>query len=341
MRKRILLILAVALLCGSCEKLFMEEDMPSDAVSSFNYLWQKVDQQYAFFDVKGVDWDSIYNVYIGEVGEGMGNDSLFRVMSKMLNTLNDGHVNLISSFDVMRCHQVYERMVAQSNIDVNSVILQYLTVDYHSSAGFRHHSIRDGEVAYIYYPSFSNSAPTATLYRILQGYPNAKGAILDIRQNGGGNIENVWNILKVLPSEGKLLYYTQIKNGPGHDDFTTAEQVWMPEPDHIGDNPVYDKPVVVLTDRGSYSAASFFALCSKRYDNVTVVGDTTGGGLGLPAGGYLPNGWRYRFSITRTIDYQGVNWENGVPPDEVVLLDRSLLPIDNVIERACDIILDK
>ena len=71
MKKRILLILAVALLCGSCEKLFMEEDMPSDAVSSFNYLWQKVDQQYAFFDVKGVDWDSIYNVYIGEVGEGI------------------------------------------------------------------------------------------------------------------------------------------------------------------------------------------------------------------------------------------------------------------------------
>lgn len=339
MKHRLIIIAIVLAFFPSCEKVFMDDDISSDAVSSFDYLWQKVDQQYSFFDVKGVDWDSIYNVYRPQVFEGMTNDSLFRVMRAMLNLLNDGHVNLVTPFDVMHSRQVYEQMIAQSNIDLNTVILNYLTVDYHSTSGFRHHSIRNGKVAYLYYPSFSNSASIASLALILRGYPNAVGAIIDIRQNGGGSIENVWNILKLMPNNGQLLYTTQIKNGPNHNDFSTAEKVTAPPVSE--DYPAYPKPVVVLTDRGSYSASSFFALCAKEYSNITVVGDTTGGGLGLPASGYLPNGWRYRFSITRTLDPRGVNYENGVPPDEVVILDKSRLPlgIDNVIERACDIIL--
>ena len=44
-----------------------------------------------------------------------------------------------------------------------------------------------------------------------------------------------------------------------------------------------------------------FALSTTAYDNMFCVGDTTGGGLGMPNGGELPNGWRYRFSVTRTL----------------------------------------
>ena len=60
-----------------------------------------------------------------------------------------------------------------------------------------------------------------------------------------------------------------------------------------------------------------------------------GGGLGLPNGGQLPNGWRYRFSITRTLANDGRNYENGVPPDTVVRLIPGQTTQDNVIEQAC------
>jgi hypothetical protein len=74
------------------------------------------------------------------------------------------------------------------------------------------------------------------------------------------------------------------------------------------------------------------------YDNIRLFGDYSGGGLGLPNGGALPNGWTYRFSITRTIALDGGNYENGVPPEEHVLLDPSCTAqgIDNVIEAAAD-----
>ena len=56
-------LVLLALSFASCERAFMEQDEPKDPVSVFDYLWNKVDQQYAFFDVKGVDWDSVREVY--------------------------------------------------------------------------------------------------------------------------------------------------------------------------------------------------------------------------------------------------------------------------------------
>lgn len=323
----------------SCEKVLMDKDMTGDAVTSFDYLWTKFDEQYSFFDVKQVDWDQIYSKYRPMVYEGMSDDSLFRVMGAMINELNDGHVNLSSPFDIAHSHEVYDRMYADGNFDLNTVIVNYLTVDYHTTAGFHHQALRNGQVAYILYTSFSSNASTAALSKVINSYPKARGMIIDIRQNGGGEIENIWNILKLMPSNHQLLYSTQIKSGPHHNDFAPLETVTAPDNNTGYDT--YDKPVVVITDRGSFSAASFFPLCAKEYSNITVIGDTTGGGLGLPAGGQLPNGWLYRLSITRTLDKDGHNYENGVPPDEVVKLDRSLLASgkDNIIERACDIIL--
>ena len=92
----------------------------------------------------------------------------------------------------------------------------------------------------------------------------------------------------------------------------------------------------MLTDRGTYSSGSFFTLMAKAIPNMMVMGDTTGGGLGLPNGGQLPNGWTYRCSITQTLDVDSNNYENGVPPDVRVVVDKLRLAqgIDDVLEAA-------
>jgi hypothetical protein len=71
------------------------------------------------------------------------------------------------------------------------------------------------------------------------------------------------------------------------------------------------------------------------------MGDTTAGGLSIPAGGALPNGWYYRFGVSRTIAPDGINYENGVPPDHVVFLDPAATASlrDNIIDSACHWIL--
>ncbi len=330
-------ILLVALSLVSCEKTFLRNPDQS-ATTVFEYLWQRVDGQYSLFDVKNVDWDSVHGVYAPQVKGDIGDDSLFRVLANMLNTLNDGHVNIVSPFDASRSEEMFLHTYGRRNIDPNVVMLNYLGPRYHAAGGFAYNTLRGDSVLYIRYSSFSNSAATATLNTILKRYPHAAGVIFDIRQNGGGALENVWNILSLMPAMHTHLYTTQIKSGSAHDDFSDAEKVYSPFSN--GDNEPYRKPFIVLIDRGSYSASSFFALCSKGYDNMMLVGDTTGGGLGLPNGGELPNGWLYRFPVTRTIAPDGCNYENGVPPDSVVMLasEATAAGQDNIIETAADII---
>ena len=338
---QILLVCLMTTTLFSCERIFMEKESPDDPVHVFNYLWNKVDQQYAFFDLKGIDWDSVYQVYGPRVNNDLDDDSLFRICAAMLNTLRDGHTNLISNFDISRNDSVYYKMVAEKNINPDLVLLNYLTLGYHSTGGFSHNSIRDGKVAYLRLSTFENAIDDNTLLYLTERYKDCQGMILDLRQNGGGLVSNVKEMLSIFDNHGQMLYQTQIKSGPGHHEFTDLTTVYadtvclLEEP--------YTKPVAVLIDRGSYSATSFFSVCTQGYDNILLFGDYSGGGLGLPNGGELPNGWNYRFSITRTLANDGGNYENGVPPDVRVLLDPAYTAqgIDNVIETAADWILSK
>ena len=332
----ILFLLLIGVAATSCERAFMEKDEPSNPVDVFDYLWNKVDQQYAFFDVKGVDWDSVREVYRPMVDDDMDKESLFEVCAAMLNTLRDGHTNLISSFDVSHNDSVYYKMYAEKNIDADVVVLNYLTVNYHTTAGFAHNAIRNGHVAYVRYSSFQNSITESAWKYIVDRYKDCDGMILDLRQNGGGSVDNIRMMLSIFDNHKQPLYRTQIKSGPGHNEFKELTTVYATD-SCILEQP-YTKPVAVLIDRGSFSATSFFALCTMGYDNIKLFGDYSGGGLGLPNGGALPNGWTYRFSITRTIALDGGNYENGVPPQKRVILDPAYTAqgIDNVIETAAD-----
>lgn len=73
---------------------------------------------------------------------------------------------------------------------------------------------------------------------------------------------------------------------------------------------------------------------AKALPKVVLVGDTTGGGLGIPNGGQLPNGWLYRFSVTQTLTLsKSPDFENGVPPEIRVLFDWITLKKDEILER--------
>lgn len=338
MKTKIIISASIILLffLGSCEKIAFEKQMENTPINNFNLLWSEANHKYAFFDHKEVDWDSLYVVYSEQISEDMSDTALFNVMASMLNELKDGHVNLVSPFNISR----YDiTLLGNVNINTRLVKENYLGDNYYSTGGFRHNFIKDEQIAYILYPSFSESIISDyELDFIMDRYKNTKGIIIDIRQNGGGYVSNVFKLMSIFSDDERLLYSTQIKSGPYEDNFTLLEEVYATK----SGRDIYEGKIAILTDRGSYSASSFFSTCTYAYENVFLVGDTTGGGLGLPNGGQLPNGWTYRFSITRTIAINGENYENGVPPDYTVLLsdDAAQTGIDDIIEFAAERILE-
>ena len=324
------LIICIAL-CSlfSCEKALFEEDMAStDPKINFEYLWKECNEKYSYFELKNIDWDAIKSKYEVKIFDGMSQDSLFNVLGAMLTELKDDHTNLISNFNVSKFGVKY---LGQDNFDWRIIEDHYLNQDYYTSGPFKHNFIDNGNIGYVRFASFPGTIDGANFGFVLNRYKNTKGLILDLRENGGGAVSDVFNLLNRFVESKTLINYSRIKSGPEHNDFSEDEPVYISPYNGIR----YKNKVAVLTDRGTYSAGSFTALATKALPNLMLIGDTTGGGLGLPNGGQLPNGWFYRFSVTQalTLD-KNPDYENGVPPDIKVLFNWGDLTKDEIIERS-------
>ena len=117
--------------------------------------------------------------------------------------------------------------------------------------------------------------------------------------------------LEIAKLEKYLVGYIRHKTGPGHNDFSDPEPVYQEPSNSIR----WQKKAVVLTNRRSYSATNDFVNTMRQFPNVTTMGDTTGGGSGLPFSSEIPNGWSIRFSASPMFDPDMNQLEFGIEPD--------------------------
>ena len=160
------------------------------------------------------------------------------------------------------------------------------------------------------------------------------GLIIDVRNNGGGNLTTAEKVAARFTNEKVLTGYISHKTGPGHQDFSEPKPVYLePAMDRVR----WQKKAVVLTNRRSYSATNDFVNSMKQLPLVTVIGDKTGGGSGLPFTSEIPNGWSIRFSASPMFDPEMNQLEFGIDPDIKVNISTEdyARGIDTIIEEAC------
>ncbi len=333
MKKLISAYLIIFIFFTSCEKAFIKPDEKNTPSNNFNLLWTEINEKYSLFDIKQICWDDIYTKYYPMIDDNMHDTSLFNVMDKMLYELQDGHVNLSSFFNISRNWDW--KLNSPPNFNWDIIERNYLKKDYKITGPFRNKEI--DSVGYLYYSSFSNTVSDSHLSFIFNEFRNSKGLIIDIRNNGGGSLSNARRIAGRFTKEKLLVGHERVKNGPGRNDFSAPEPIYTEPAEDLS---VFKKPVVILTNRGSYSASTFFVLYIKEFPNVTIIGDTTGGGGGLPISNELLNGWTYRFSSTSTTDINGYNIEKGILPDiNVNMSDTDIQNgIDTILEEAISFI---
>ena len=94
--------------------------------------------------------------------------------------------------------------------------------------------------------------------------------------------------------------------------------------------------MVVLVNRHAYSATNDFINSMRYLPLVTLMGDKSGGGSGLPFSSELPNGWGVRFSASPHLDAEGQHIEFGIDPDVKLDMDADdeARGIDTMIEAA-------
>lgn len=326
----IVLIAAIMLLVVSCVP---ENEFENTPKGNFNALWTIIDERYCFLDYKneeyGLDWDKVRKKYSSRLTSDVNNIGLFEILTDMLSELRDGHVNLYYTADVGRYWSWKEDYPA--NFDMK-LVEKYLGTDYKISSGI-YYKVLDDNIGYLYVGDFSNTIGESSLDAIISMLSVCNGLIIDVRDNGGGSVENARTLASRFTNKDVFVGYIMHKTGPGHSEFSE------PEKRYIETNKYHlrwQKPVVVLANRGSYSATNSFVSDMKCLPLVTVMGDVTGGGSGMPMSSALPNGWSVRFSASPMLDVDGNHIEFGVAPDIAVSLDETAAQkgVDSIIEYA-------
>lgn len=106
---------------------------------------------------------------------------------------------------------------------------------------------------------------------------NVESIILDVRENGGGNLSDLTTYMASLIRQPVQLGYTRVKEGMGRLDYSAwSPFVINPADRHLST----EKPIVVLADIHSASCAELTTLLIKSLPNGTFIGERTFGATG-------------------------------------------------------------
>ena len=326
-----LLIVPIIVLSVTCSCI-EEEKFSDNAYGNFQALWKILDEHYCFFSEKNIDWNAIREKYSRQVNEGMNYQQLFEVLTNMIGELRDGHVNLYTSFDMGRNWSWFEDYPINFS---DTLYNKYMGKDYKIAAGLRYKTL-DDNIGYIYYGSFNDSFGEGNLDEVLMELAPTRALILDIRKNAGGLLTNAEKLAARFTNKEVLVGYMRHKTGRGHNDFSSLKEQHIKPSKGVR----WQKQVLLLTNRSVFSAANEFVKYMKCFPQVTIIGDQTGGGAGLPFSSELPNGWGVRFSACPMYDVNKQCTEQGIAPDHFVSLTQEdfLKGKDSIIEYARNLV---
>lgn len=304
--------LLLAALCG-CHEV---EEYADDPRGNFEQLWTILDEHYCFFEQKNVDWNEVHTRYGAMISDRMTDEELFGVCAAMLNELRDGHTNLSAPFNTSYYRKWWTDY--PQNYDKRLIEQYYLNYNFRTTGGITY-AVLPQNVGYMHYSSFAYNIGEGNLDAVLAYLATCDGLVIDVRDNGGGSLTNVETLVARFTPERMLAGSICHKTGPGHNDFSEPYKYYY--------DPVeapylrWRKPVVVLCNRSTFSAANNFVSVMQFVPGVTIVGNTTGGGSGMPFSSELPNGWGVRFSAAPVRDQAGHLTEFGVNPSEGCTVD--------------------
>lgn len=311
--------------CSSSDEM----SFSMDPVENIEALWHIIDTRYCYMDTKGANWPAIHDEYIEKAKQLPKNDqvALFDLCAGMLDSLKDGHVNLYSSFDRSYNTAWYDTYPANFNSNLQALYLR----DYRIAGGLYYCTVDSDNIGYVYYSSFSTNITSSNIYWVFKTFKDCKGIIIDVRNNGGGDLTNAYSLAAPFFTNDQTVGYWQHKTGPGHDDFSEMEAM---ELDCSLSSSKWQRPVAVLCNRRSYSATNFFVSIMRYAPHSKIIGGISGGGGGMPMSYEIPCGWMVRFSSVRMYDRDKKDIEQGIEPDILVTMQSP--DKDDIIEKAIE-----
>ena len=291
----------------------------------FDALWHAFRKRYAFFDVRGVDWDRQYRELRPRIRPQMSDSELFLLLCDLLRPLGDAHVTLeregAPTFSAERPSRL-AREFDDSQLDALSAVTRAtLRAEGFGPLRRRARGLRfaiSEHLGYLKLRSFSGPRKPIVrgLDRVLEKLSDRCGLIVDVRGNPGGQDAVAYAVACRFADKVRVGHIKRTRLGPGPNDFGPPK-VWRLKPRGAWR---FTRPIALLTDSETFSAAEVFALAMRALPHVTIVGERTHGVFSDMFEGELPNGWTYTLSHQRYFSPEGVCYEGqGVPVGLTVL----------------------
>ena len=356
---RLILLLSLVLF-NSCERMLMEPDPQTDPKSIFTEWYSIYHNKYAMFNknynVKSVsEWDSLYYQQLAKFDTANTERSLWMSIDTMLGQILDGHSYLYDPqlgygisyapgfirFDTVENSHGDDSLVYVSKpycYDTTEVVTNSYVTIIDTIHGLTYGTIKnDPTIGYLRFRDFMNPLTEDDMNTAIKAISSTKGAILDIRGNGGGNPVTAAMMSSHFYNTDTIYTGTErFKTGPGANDFKGSDIYTQ-----TSDGELYLKPVVLLTDVGCFSATTTLICYMRVADNHILLGDTTGGGSGSTMDGELANGLVYSLSSSEFVgvDDNGEATKHmnyGLAPNKLVIDTVFTDGTDELIESAID-----
>lgn len=193
--------------------------------------------------------------------------------------------------------------------------------------GFKEVKVLAGNIGYIKLSEINLSERSLPiLFASMRFVANTKALIIDVQDNGGGGsaIGEVFESY-FLPKETPLLEFKN-RAGENHLSKTVA---WLLEPK-------YDKPLYIVINSGTVSAAEAFAFALQSRNRAIIAGQRSAGAAHMNS--WYPVNEHLYVSVSTgapTLPGTNISWEQkGVQPNHVVEAGKEIRFITNLIEAA-------
>jgi carboxyl-terminal processing protease len=279
----------------------------------FEAFWNGMNTNYVYWSNDPTNWDSVYTKYkplfkrLTSFDEA-NNEKAEKYFTEMTSKIIDSHFSLTFQLSGNTVTPALDRKIELNKQRPDSIyalppdFFTAVTTKYFDRnsvvTGTDSISLRDttepftvtvatiqGNILYLYFSDFAfsqagpNTAPVLDIFfnTLARELKSIRGVIIDVRENGGGEITGLNYLLGKMVTKPVTYAYTHAKNGNGRLDYTAwAPAILTPQSGAVN----VTQPIVVLADHISASMAEMTALAVMALPNGRFVGTTTWGATG-------------------------------------------------------------
>jgi hypothetical protein len=302
----------------------------NSAQGNYTVFWHTFAEQYAFFDLRHIDWQSIDRQFRPKIGPATKPEELFEVLRQMIEPLQDAHTgieaedlkkefdgwrndpNHLEKADWKKAQEVIETRYVRGGLRLfcNGRV-QFGQLDH--SIGYLRITAFYGYVDADNYELALHQLQAA-LDEVFRDANKFNGLVIDVRLNHGGDDPLGIEIASRLTSK-KYLAYSKVarNNTDGTLRFTDPQESWVVP----STRPGFHGSVVLLIGPDTVSAGETFAMAMLgRKPHVTRIGLNTQGVFSDVLNRRLPNGWRFHLPNEVYLTAERTAFDaTGVPPD--------------------------